>query len=89
MRINNYFPDVDGATTQGNLLEEGMETASDALGIQLAWNIENERFLPSPSEIKGIPIDSDRQFIPLISVDLSDYLQEEKPDKKTIKVPTG
>lgn len=37
--------------------------------------------------MKDIPIDSDRQFITLISVDFSDYLQETKPDKKTMKVP--
>ena len=42
-----YFPDVDGATTQGDHLEEDMEMASDALGIQVAWNIENEgSYLP-------------------------------------------
>lgn len=32
-----YFPDVEGAVTQGRNIAEGMEIASDALGIMLAY----------------------------------------------------
>lgn len=82
-----YFPDVEGAATQGNDLQEALEMASDVLGIQLAWNIENNLPLPTPSSVNAIPIDATTQFVSLVSVDLTDYLQDSKPDKKTIKVP--
>ncbi len=82
-----YFPDVEGAETQGDNLENGLEMASDALGIQLAWNIENGFSLPVASPVNDIDIDKNTQFVTLISVDLVDYLQETNPDKKTIKIP--
>ncbi|WP_071131554.1 type II toxin-antitoxin system HicB family antitoxin [Enterococcus timonensis] len=82
-----YFPDVDGAVTQGNDLADALEMASDALGIQLAWNIENGIPLPTASPLNEIKINPEKQFSSLISVNLSDYLKETKPDKKTIKVP--
>ncbi|KAF1305039.1 type II toxin-antitoxin system HicB family antitoxin [Enterococcus sp. JM9B] len=82
-----FFPDIEGATTQGNNLIEALEMASDELGIQLAWNIENGVPLPEPTPINSIKIDEKKQFVSLVSVDLSDYLQETNPDKKTIKIP--
>lgn len=82
-----FFPDVEGAVTQADTLNEGLEMASDALGIQLAWNIENHLPLPDISEINQLSIDRTTQFATLISVDLTDYLQDTKADKKTIKIP--
>lgn len=82
-----YFPDIEGAVTQGTTIEEGIDNASDALGMMLADLIENEIPLPQPTNINEIKIDENTQFKTLISVDLSDYLKETKLDKKTVKIP--
>lgn len=82
-----YFPDVEGAVTQGRNIAEGMENASDALGIMLAYLIENNVSLPEATDINDIVIQEENQFKTLISVDLMDYLKESVLDKKTVKVP--
>lgn len=82
-----YFPDIEGATTQGADLSEALEMASDVLGIQLAWNIENNLPVPKPSEINNLTINPKLQFASLVTVDLKDYLKDSKSDKKTIKIP--
>lgn len=82
-----YFPDIEGAVTQGATIEEGINNASDALGMMLADLIENEIPLPQPTNINEIKIDENTQFKTLISVDLADYLKETKLDKKTVKIP--
>lgn len=82
-----YFPDVEGAVTQGDSIEEGLEMASDALGIQLAWYIEQQLPLPTASNMNDLSIDKDTQFATLVQVNLIDYLQDTQPDKKTIKIP--
>lgn len=64
-------------------MSEGLEMASDALAIQLAWNVENDLRLPVISEMNQLSIDPTTQFATLISVDLAVYLQDMKPDKKT------
>lgn len=69
-----YFPDVKGAVTQGRNIAEGMENASDALGIMLADLIENNVSLPQATDINDIVIQEENQFKTLISVDLMDYL---------------
>jgi predicted RNase H-like HicB family nuclease len=82
-----YFPDVEGAVTQGETLEEALDNASDVLGIQLAWNIENGLPIPKVTDISKIDYDAQVQFTTLVSVDISDYLEETKPDRKTIYIP--
>lgn len=82
-----YFPDVEGAVTQSSSVIEGLEIASDALGIMLSDLIENEVPLPKPSDINNLTINHDTEFATLISVDLNDYLKDVKLDKKTIKIP--
>lgn len=82
-----YFPDIEGAVTQGTTIEEGINNASDALGMMLADLIENEIPLPQPTNINEIKFDENTQFKTLISVDLADYLKETKLDKKTVKIP--
>lgn len=82
-----YFPDVEGAVTQGETITEGLENASDALGIFLSDLVEKNIPLPSPSDMKTMTLDSDSEFVTLVSVDLNDYLKDAKLDKKTIKIP--
>ena len=82
-----YFPDIEGAVTQTKDIIEGLEVASDALGIMLGDLVENNKPLPKPTNINDLSIDSEREFATLISVDLNDYLKDVQLDKKTIKIP--
>lgn len=82
-----YFPDIEGAVTQAESVTEGLEMASDALGIMLGDLVENNLPLPTPSNINDLKIDQKNEFATLISVDLNDYLKEVQLDKKTIKIP--
>ena len=82
-----YFPDVEGAVTQGKTLEEAMDNASDALGIMLADLIEKEEELPIPTNINDISKENDSDMVTLIFVELNDYLKDTQLDKKTLKIP--
>ena len=79
------FPDLYGVT-QGKDITDGMEMASDYLGIILSDYIENGEELPEPSEIKDIKTD-ENSFVTLVSVDLNDYIKETKFDRTTITLP--
>ena len=82
-----YFPDVEGAVTQAEDVAEGLEMASDALGIMLGYLVENNIPLPTPSDLNAVSYDPEKQFVTLVSVDLKDYLRDTELDKKTIQVP--
>ena len=82
-----YFPDVEGAVTQAETILEGLEVASDALGIMLGDLVERNPPLPEPSTMKEISYDPETEFATLVSVELDDYLKDVKLDKKTIKIP--
>lgn len=82
-----YFPDVEGAVTQGSNKLEAMENASDALGIILGYLIENNEELPKPTELNHIKTHHSSDIVTLISVDLNDYVKDTKLDKKTIQIP--
>lgn len=82
-----YFPDVEGAVTQAETILEGLEVASDALGIMLGDLVERNLPLPEPSTMKEISYDPETEFATLVSVELDDYLKDVKIDKKTIKIP--
>lgn len=95
------FPDVAG--TSGSTVSEAMEMASDYLGILLADDIEAERELPEPSLISNLSLeennpfkndpdftlvyDSEKSFISMVAVDLSDYLGSNDSIKKTLTIP--
>lgn len=82
-----YFPDVEGAVTQAETILEGLEVASDALGIMLGDLVEHNLPLPEPSNMNEISYDPETEFVTLVSVELDDYLKDVKLDKKTIKIP--
>lgn len=95
------FPNTGG--TSGSTIPEALEMASDYLGILLADDIEEERELPTPSLISSLSLegndpfkededftleyDSEKSFISMVSVDLSEYLSNNDPVKKTLTIP--
>lgn len=81
-----FFPDVENAVTQGESIEDGLVMASDALGIMLASYLENSEALPTPTPIEDVKAGKG-QFVTLVSVDLSEYLEMNEPIKKTLQIP--
>jgi len=82
-----YFPDIEGAATQGADIQEGLDMATDLLGLMLADLIEQGETLPEPTPVNEVKYDKSYQFVTLVSVDLTGYIQEGHADKKTIKIP--
>lgn len=82
-----YFPDVEGAVTQAESIAEGLENASDALGIMLGDLVEKNHSLPVPTDINALAVDPKTEFATMIAVDLNNYLKNAHLDKKTIKIP--
>lgn len=80
------FPDIKGNGTQGQSLIDGLEMASDYLGIMLVDYIEHDIPLPKPSAIKEIKT-MGNEFPTLITVDLTDYLKDSKMDRTNITIP--
>ncbi|MEB2280179.1 type II toxin-antitoxin system HicB family antitoxin [Lysinibacillus xylanilyticus] len=81
------FPDVEGAVTQGEDITDGLEMASDVLGIMLADLIERGENLPEPTPLNDVKFDKGTQFVTLVSVELSEYLKMNEPVKKTLQIP--
>ena len=85
-----YIPDIEGAGTQGNSIEDALLMASDYLGIMASSIIENGETLPKKSNIGDLSVednfpfkdddefnnfyDYSKSFISLVYVDLKDYL---------------
>ncbi|MGG5368355.1 type II toxin-antitoxin system HicB family antitoxin [Enterococcus sp. DIV0240a] len=94
-----HFPDVDGNGTQAEDINEGMEMASDYLGLNLSYYIEEESSLPVSSAVKNInikdafPLDESHTynledtFITLVSVDINEYLDMDKRERKNVSIP--
>ena len=74
--LNGYyaisFPDLDGAYTCGQTLDEASCMAEDCMGIILCNIEENGEEVPVPSDISGFE-NTEKQFVKLISVDLDEY----------------
>ena len=98
-----HFPDIDGAGTQGDTIEDALFMASDYLGIIASDLLETESNLPEKSSIKDLSInddfpfkdeedfegyfDEDKSFVSMVYVDLKDYFSSQELVKKTLSIP--
>ena len=98
------FPDFKNSATQGDDITDAMYMASDWLGINLADLIGNGEETPQQSNINRLSLadnnpfkndpdftltyDPAKSFISMVTVDLSDYLNNDHPIKKTLTIPT-
>ena len=94
-----HFPDIDGNGTQANDINDGMQMASDYLGLQLSYYIEEENKLPSSSSINNINVENsfpfeqtntynkEYLFVTLVSVNIKEYLDMEKRERKNVSIP--
>lgn len=98
-----HFPDIDGAGTQSDTIEDALFMASDYLGIIASDLLETESKLPEKSSIKDLSInddlpfkdeedfegyyDEDKSFVSMVYVDLKDYFSSQELVKKTLSIP--
>lgn len=82
------FPDVDGALTCGEDLQDALFMASDALSLMMIGIEDEHQQIPSLSDIKSIPTNPN-EFCTLISCDTDRYrrLLRNKAVRKTLSVP--
>lgn len=97
------FPDFENSGTQGENMSDAIVMASDYLGIVISDLIENNQEVPKPSNINQLSLeannpfkddpdmdlnfDPDKSFISMVTVDVSQYLGDQEPVKKTLTIP--
>ena len=83
------FPDLQGAYTEMHEEDDiafGISMAEEALGLTLAGCIEDDDFTPAPSDMNDLkaPLGG---FVTMVKVDVSGYLKDTTPVKKTLTIP--
>lgn len=83
------FPDIDGALTGGENMEECYKLAFDCLGLVLSYMEDNHEQIPLPSEPQNIKLE-DGQFLVVIEFDMQEYKRKTGSHavKKTLSVPS-
>ena len=79
------FPDLEGCQTSATSLEELFKNSAEALGLYLISLIENNKPLPSASNISDISIKEG--FATLVDTDIDLYRKNTKSVKKTLSLP--
>ncbi|EOH74093.1 type II toxin-antitoxin system HicB family antitoxin [Enterococcus raffinosus] len=98
-----FFPDIHYGATQGENISDAMSMASEFLGIAVASMVEDNEKVPTPSNIHNLSLvdnnpfiddkdfdlqfDPEKSFISMVTVDISQYLGEQEPVKKTLTIP--
>ncbi|MBT9670479.1 type II toxin-antitoxin system HicB family antitoxin [Secundilactobacillus kimchicus] len=98
-----HFPNFEDSVIEGDTITEVLEKASSYLGTTLANLVEHGKELPEPLEVTALDLTRDdpfaddsgflneadltKSFVSLVSVDLKDYLDSDKPIKKTLTIP--
>ncbi len=82
------FPDLDGAFTQGDDIDEAYKMAKDCLGLTLSYYQDEGKKPPKPSTPDKISLKDD-DIIVMVSVDLLWYEKKlkSKSIKKTLSIP--
>lgn len=79
------FPDVDGAFTQGQNLQEAYEMAEEVLGVVLA----DTKKYPLPSNLHDIAVSHPTSDVALVGVDIAAFRRKyrSKTIRKNITLP--
>ena len=83
------FPDLESCYTQGDNLQDALEMASDVLCLTL-YNLEEEQKpIPTASDIAAVKAGKD-EFVSLVPCDTLEYRQyyDNKAVKKTLTIPS-
>ncbi len=66
------FPDLNGAATYGNSLDDAITMAMDLLGSWILDSVQENEEIPKPSHIKDILLENESGFVSLVNVDLAE-----------------
>lgn len=80
------FPDLQGCQTFADTLNEAVEFSQEALSAYLLTLLEDNKPLPSPSNIKTIEIEPN-SFTSLVSCQIN-ATKDTKSVKKTLTIPS-
>lgn len=67
------FPDLPGCVTEGDSITQALEMAVDAASGWLLSELESNKDIPNPSNIKSIKLEDSASFVNLILIDLDSY----------------
>lgn len=79
------FPDLQGCQTFANSLNESVEYSQEALSAYILTLLEDDKPLPTPTNIKALQVDSD-SFTSLVSCEINAN-KDTKAVKKTLTIP--
>lgn len=65
------FPDIPGCYTDGETLQEALSNAEDALQTMIEYYDIQGKSLPSPTDIKSLPMGSG-EIVAMVSVDIGE-----------------
>lgn len=98
-----HFPDFENSATQGEDTSDAMMMAADYLGLMISDLIENNQAIPKPTNINELSLiendpfkedsdidlifDEEKSFISMVTVDVTNYLGDMEPIKKTLTIP--
>lgn len=82
------FPDLEGAYTCGDSLNEALAMAEDVLPLVLVDYEDRKQKIPVPSTVKSVQTD-ENEFVSLVSCDTEKYrrLMKNQAVKKTLSIP--
>ena len=82
-------PDLKGCVTEGDSLENAIEMAVDVASGWILDEIENNKEIPSPSNIQDIELEYENGFSTYIVLDIDEYerTHSKKSVKKTLSIP--
>lgn len=82
------FPDIDGAFTEGDNMDDAYKMAEDCLGLMLSYYKDEGKSIPRPSSPDMIDL-KDSDILVLVSIDLVQYEKKLKSRsvKKTLSIP--
>ncbi|MGL4484872.1 MAG: type II toxin-antitoxin system HicB family antitoxin [Anaerovoracaceae bacterium] len=83
------FPDIDGAITSGENMEEAYEMAFECLGLVLSHLEENKESIPMVSNPEDIALKKG-QYLMVVEFDVERYQKanNNKAIKKTLSIPS-
>ncbi len=83
------IPDLPGAVTEGDTIEEAMEMAIDCASGWILTSIEEGEEIPKASKIKNVHLEDKNGFKSYIILDIDEYARTHgsKAVKKTVTLP--
>lgn len=83
------FPDLESCYTSAETLEEGMEMANDVLCLTLYGLEQENKPIPSASEVNAVA-HGENEFVTLIACDTLAYRKffDNRAVKKTLSIPS-